>query len=106
MEDMGPNTAFKPIITTKRDGSNDENVSLAIICSGKTSYDIAATLKENEEIDKKTAIVRIEELLPFPESLLKEQLAKFTGLKKVRITACSLRVLICFIGHLVPRRAI
>jgi len=82
-EEMGPDSSFKPIITTKRDGSSDGDVSIAIICSGKTSYDIAAMLKENEATDKKTAILRIEELLPFPEPLLKDQLAKFTCLKKV-----------------------
>ena len=56
---------------------------LAIICSGKISYDIATALKENESVDKKTAILRIEELLPFPEALLKDQLSQFKGLKKV-----------------------
>ena len=85
LEDMGPNSSFKPIITTKHEGSGNGDVSVAILCSGKISYDIQALLKENEALDKKTAIVRIEELLPFPEPLLKDQLSQFTGLKKVYI---------------------
>ena len=54
---------------------NSEDVRTVVLCSGKVAYDIRDGLKE-EELDR-TAIVRVEQLYPFPHDQLRELLASY-----------------------------
>jgi len=74
------NGGFKPVI-----GETDEldagKVQRVILCSGKVYFDLLDARRERE-IDT-IAIVRVEELYPFPEALLVEQLASFSNATEV-----------------------
>uniref|UniRef100_A0A672NNA8 2-oxoadipate dehydrogenase complex component E1 n=1 Tax=Sinocyclocheilus grahami TaxID=75366 RepID=A0A672NNA8_SINGR len=73
LADMGPGTSFKPVI-------GDTSVNHRILfCSGKHYY---ALLKHREtlpEAEKNTALIRVEELCPFPTEALQQELNKYTN---------------------------
>ncbi|MBA2780169.1 2-oxoglutarate dehydrogenase E1 component [Billgrantia kenyensis] len=58
-----------------------EKVQRVIMCAGKVYYDLAAWRAENERDD--TAIVRIEQLYPFPKEELYETLKDYVNLDTV-----------------------
>ncbi|MFD2190523.1 2-oxoglutarate dehydrogenase E1 component [Pistricoccus aurantiacus] len=58
-----------------------EKVKRVVLCAGKVYYDLAAYRAENERDD--TAIVRIEQLYPFPKEELYEALKAYTNLEQV-----------------------
>jgi multifunctional 2-oxoglutarate metabolism enzyme len=66
---------FEPVLA---DPPPPDKVERLILCTGKVFYDLA---KARE--DKRTAIVRVEELYPFPETELKEQLDRYPDAEKV-----------------------
>lgn len=57
------------------DGSDPEKVKRVLFCSGKIYYDLAEKKKEDKRDD--VAIVRMEQLYPFPKRELKEVLKKY-----------------------------
>jgi len=68
---FGPGTHFNPVLTTATSGE----VRRVVLCSGKIAYDIEAALTEAARDD--VAVVRIEQLYPFPERELQAELARF-----------------------------
>mgnify|MGYP001083215388 FL=1 len=52
-----------------------------ILCTGKIFYELVATRRENEKYD--TAIVRLEQLYPFPEEALRETLAAHEHVEEI-----------------------
>uniref|UniRef100_A0A8C4K1A3 2-oxoadipate dehydrogenase complex component E1 n=1 Tax=Dromaius novaehollandiae TaxID=8790 RepID=A0A8C4K1A3_DRONO len=75
-EEMAPRTTFKPVIG---DSSVDpKSVTQVVLCSGKHYY---ALVKQKETLGEKqnnTAIVRLEELCPFPLEALQQELSKYS----------------------------
>jgi 2-oxoglutarate dehydrogenase E1 component len=55
-----------------------ENVKRIIFCSGKIYYDLEESLQQNNNIEK-IAVVRIEQLYPFPEKQFLEIISKYTS---------------------------
>ncbi|HKG23678.1 MAG TPA: 2-oxoglutarate dehydrogenase E1 component, partial [Blastocatellia bacterium] len=58
------------------------DVSRALLCSGKIYYDLLAERERSG--DRKTAILRVEQLYPFPKRETAEHLEAFENLKDVR----------------------
>uniref|UniRef100_A0A8C4VTP6 2-oxoadipate dehydrogenase complex component E1 n=1 Tax=Gopherus evgoodei TaxID=1825980 RepID=A0A8C4VTP6_9SAUR len=76
-QEMAPGTTFKPVIG---DLSVDPN-SRVVLCSGKHYY---ALVKQREALGEKqhsTAIVRLEELCPFPLEALQQEMNKYKNAK-------------------------
>ncbi|MCW5298269.1 2-oxoglutarate dehydrogenase E1 component [Herbaspirillum lusitanum] len=71
---------FKPLLAD-RDVTDSTAVERVILCSGKFFYDIDAA--RNEAHDARTAVIRIEQLYPFPQDALAEALAAFPHLSEV-----------------------
>lgn len=63
------------------DDLNPKKVSRVVLCSGKIYYDLRETRRENQVED--VAIIRMEQLYPFPEKELKEALAPYKKLKEI-----------------------
>lgn len=57
-------------------------ISRVALCTGKIYYDIVAARSERED-DKGVAVVRIEELYPFPTAELQTVLNRYPGVKQV-----------------------
>jgi 2-oxoglutarate dehydrogenase E1 component len=77
IEDFLPGTHFKRIIP---DSSieNSSNVQRLIFCTGKVYYDLVAARKYIKKEDK-VAIVRVEQISPFPYDLIQEECRKYPG---------------------------
>lgn len=79
LQEMAPGTTFKPVIG---DSSVDpKNVKRVVFCCGKHFY---ALLKQRESLEAKKrefAIIRIEELCPFPLDSLQQEMSKYKHVK-------------------------
>ncbi|MEL0019690.1 MAG: hypothetical protein VW709_07420, partial [Rickettsiales bacterium] len=81
LSDMELGTTFHRVLWDDRhwsgDLDKDSNIRRVILCSGKVYYDLA------EERDRRGLkdlfIMRIEQLYPFPQKALTEDLARFNG---------------------------
>lgn len=80
-EEMGPDTAFTPVYVH---GGSLESAETVIFCTGKVNYDIRAMLaKAPAEAQSRVSILVVEELLPFPEHIIKEKLSQVNKSAKV-----------------------
>ncbi len=79
LDDLTTGT-FKTVLREK-ELSDPKKVTRLIMCSGKVYYDLLEKKKADERDD--VAIVRIEQLYPFPEDDLDEILAEYPKLKHV-----------------------
>lgn len=78
LADMGPGSAWKPVIGD--DKVLPENLSQIVLCTGKVYYDLLAARDQAEGTEApSTALVRVEELCPFPAKSVAEELAKLAG---------------------------
>lgn len=78
MEDI-TNGSFKPIIDDSRFSKTREKVTRVVLCSGKVYYDLIEKATTDDIND--VAIIRIEQLYPFPEELLEVLLKTYSNLK-------------------------
>ncbi|XP_063164221.1 2-oxoadipate dehydrogenase complex component E1 [Candoia aspera] len=77
--EMAPGTTFRPVIG---DSTVDPKcVSKVVLCSGKHYYTLAKHRELLEEKKQNIAIVRLEELCPFPVEPLQQEMNKFTNAK-------------------------
>ena len=75
LEDMGPGTCFHRVLPEADKQVTDSKVKRVVLCSGKVYYDLYA--ERNAREIKDIAIVRVEQLYPFPNVSLKEQLERY-----------------------------
>jgi 2-oxoglutarate dehydrogenase E1 component len=68
---------FELIIGEQNPQIKPSNVKRVICCSGKVYYDLIVQREENLQAD--VAIIRIEQLYPFPYDALKEALSQYTN---------------------------
>ena len=79
MEDMGPGTAFQPVLQDTQALARAEHIKRVVLCSGKVYYDLHAARAAAEGEDITTALVRVEELCPFPAASVAKALGQFTN---------------------------
>lgn len=79
IEEMGPGTSFKPIIS-ENFGTN-ATPSHVVLCSGRLYFDISAKLKEQNK--KSIKVIRVEELAPFPSELIEQEISSLSKDTKV-----------------------
>ncbi len=70
---------FKPVIADQRD-VDPKSITRIVFCSGKVYYDLLA--KRNEEGLDHIAIVRIEQLYPFPETDMAAAMAEYPNIER------------------------
>jgi 2-oxoglutarate dehydrogenase E1 component len=75
LADMGPGTSFHRVIGEPVDLVADEKVRRVVLCSGKVYYDLYQTREERGIKD--VAIVRAEQLYPFPVNSLTMELGRY-----------------------------
>ena len=79
LEDLS-NGQFLPIIG-EQDDINAKEVTRLVLCSGKIYYDLLEVRRQDEL--KHIAIIRIEQLYPFPDSLFRKQLKKYPNIDRI-----------------------
>ncbi|HET8633826.1 MAG TPA: multifunctional oxoglutarate decarboxylase/oxoglutarate dehydrogenase thiamine pyrophosphate-binding subunit/dihydrolipoyllysine-residue succinyltransferase subunit [Gemmatimonadales bacterium] len=72
---------FQPVMDDVRAGARAASVSRVVLCSGKVYYDLLAAA--NEMGENAPAIVRVEQLYPFPDRELETVLARYPGLAEI-----------------------
>ncbi|KAJ2233850.1 hypothetical protein IWW45_003877 [Coemansia sp. RSA 485] len=77
LSEMGPGTSFQPVLDDPT-VADPRIVQRVIMVSGKLYYDLAK-IKEEHPLGEHIAIVRVEELSPFPRDALYNALAKYTS---------------------------
>ncbi|KAJ2491556.1 hypothetical protein IWW37_002228 [Coemansia sp. RSA 2050] len=77
LSEMGPGTRFKPVLDDPSI-SDPRAVKRVMLVSGKLYYDLAK-LKSEHPLGQHAAIVRIEELSPFPREELYNVLSQYTN---------------------------
>ncbi|KAL0266421.1 UNVERIFIED_CONTAM: hypothetical protein PYX00_008957 [Menopon gallinae] len=82
-DDMVEGTEFQRVIPDDGPASqNPSGVKKLIFCSGKVYYDLKKERRE-KKLENDIAIVRLEQLSPFPFDLVKEQCNKYPNAKLV-----------------------
>jgi 2-oxoglutarate dehydrogenase E1 component len=72
---------FREVLPDPLDASSEEVVRL-LLCSGKVFYDLAA--QREKEPARNVAIVRVEQLYPFPSDQILEEVGRYRNLQEVR----------------------
>ncbi|XP_015246514.1 PREDICTED: probable 2-oxoglutarate dehydrogenase E1 component DHKTD1, mitochondrial isoform X1 [Cyprinodon variegatus] len=78
LSELGPGTSFRPVLGDPSVPA--EGVQKVVLCSGKHYY---ALLKQREAsaANQNTALIRVEELCPFPLEALQQELRKYPKAK-------------------------
>ncbi|UEM20379.1 2-oxoglutarate dehydrogenase E1 component [Skermanella mucosa] len=77
LEDFGPGTSFHRILSEPYELVADDQVKRVVLCTGKVYYDL---LQERETRGiKDVAIVRLEQLYPFPRTSLTRELSRYAN---------------------------
>lgn len=80
-DEMLEGTSFQRIYPESGLASeNPSEVKKIVFCSGKTYYDLVQE-REKSKLESSIAIVRIEQLCPFPYDLIRKELEKFPNAK-------------------------
>ena len=75
-DEIGPDTSFRPILPDTT--AKIDQVQKVVLCSGKVYYDLFEARKERK-LEDKIAIVRVEQICPFPYHLLSEEVKRFSN---------------------------
>ncbi|CAI5727697.1 unnamed protein product [Hyaloperonospora brassicae] len=80
LSEMGPGTTFQPVLSdpTIADATR---VKTVYFCSGKFFYELSKERLARSKNPERVALVRIEELAPFPFKEVADELATFTNAK-------------------------
>ncbi len=76
LEEMGPGSSFHRVMYEQPPSEADRDVARVILCSGKVYYDLVQRRQELG-LDEVAALLRLEQLAPFPDRILAEELARF-----------------------------
>ncbi|RHY27757.1 hypothetical protein DYB32_006547 [Aphanomyces invadans] len=77
LDDMAPGTTFHSVLGDDHTSIQPASVRRVLLVSGKLYYDLVAQRAQHNRDD--TAIVRVEELAPFPADALQAELAKYSN---------------------------
>ncbi|CAF0825505.1 unnamed protein product [Brachionus calyciflorus] len=81
LDEMLPGNSFVRAYTETGPASqNPEEVKKVIFCSGKVYYDLKEQ-REKRNLNDQVAIVRIEQVAPFPFDIVKDELSKYKNAK-------------------------
>jgi 2-oxoglutarate dehydrogenase E1 component len=86
LADMGPGSSFHRVMYENPPSPADERIARAVLCSGKVYFDLAQRRAELG-LDESVALLRLEQLAPFPHEVLAEELARFA--KSVEVVWCQ-----------------
>jgi 2-oxoglutarate dehydrogenase E1 component len=81
LKEFGPGSSFHRVLPETHELVAANKVRRVVLCSGKVYYDLLA-VREARKIDD-VALIRLEQLYPFPESPLAEELKKYPNAEVV-----------------------
>ncbi len=81
VEEVGPGTAFRPVMTDGSAKGKASGIRRVILCTGKVYYDIREALDKKAAAD--IATIRIEQLYPLPQAEIEALLEPYGKAEKV-----------------------
>lgn len=81
LADMGPGTSFQPVLRDTATLADPKSVQRIVLLSGKIYYDLVKE-RAARNLESRVALVRMEELAPFPFTVLSEVLAPYADSNK------------------------
>ncbi|MDP6787284.1 MAG: 2-oxoglutarate dehydrogenase E1 component [Rhodospirillales bacterium] len=81
LADLGPDTRFHRVLADAERLVHDKKIRRVVLCSGKVYYDLVDGRRERAIKD--VAIVRVEQLYPWPRQGVLRQLARYAGAEVV-----------------------
>tara|TARA_R110002110_G_scaffold60822_8_gene171130 strand:- start:3336 stop:6218 length:2883 start_codon:yes stop_codon:yes gene_type:complete len=81
LEEFGPGTSFNRVLPDNGDLVAAAKVKRVVLCSGKVYYDLLAAREEGNIAN--VALVRVEQLYPFPSVSLSKELEKYPNAEVV-----------------------
>ena len=82
LENFLEGTTFRPVIGDTAERADNGKVKRVILCSGQVYYDVAAGRAERA-LEEEVAIVRVEQLYPFPYAEAEAELAKYPNAAEI-----------------------
>ncbi|EKN65822.1 2-oxoglutarate dehydrogenase E1 component [Neobacillus bataviensis LMG 21833] len=73
---------FKPVLEQFTSARDHKKIARVVLCSGKVAIDIAEQLKEESQYDW-LQVLRLEEIYPFPTTILEEIFGRYKNLKEI-----------------------
>ena len=77
LSDMGPGTGFRRVIPEIDQLHNDKKIKRVILSSGKVYFDLLEARREQKI--KNIAIIRVEQLYPWPRAGISEQISRYSN---------------------------
>ena len=77
LEELSMGSSFHRVLWESPPSAADELVDRVILCTGKVYYDLAQA-REERGLAKKVALIRLEQLAPFPEKVLEPELRRYS----------------------------
>lgn len=74
--DMVSGSSFHRVMYEHAPSKKDQAIERAVLCSGKVFYDLQDA-REKKELDDRVALIRLEQLAPFPAEVLAEELLRY-----------------------------
>ena len=81
LSDLAAGNSFRPIIGEIDDEVKSANVKRVVFCAGKVYYDALAIRRERKIKD--VALIRMEQLYPFPHEQYRAQLTEYKSAKEI-----------------------
>ena len=82
LENFTEGSTFRPVIGDTAERASNDSVKRVVLCAGQVYYDLEAGRTERK-LENDVAIVRVEQLYPFPYDEVKAELAKYPNAKSV-----------------------
>ncbi len=82
LENFLEGTTFRPVIGDVAERANNASVKRVIMCAGQVYYDLARA-RDDAGLQNEIAIVRAEQLYPFPYAEAEAELAKFPNATEI-----------------------
>lgn len=82
LENFTEGSRFRPVIGDTAERTDNGSVKRVVLCAGQVYYDLAAGRAERK-VEDDVAIVRVEQLYPFPYEEVAAELAKYPNAKEV-----------------------
>jgi len=81
LADMEPGTRFQPVLDDPMAAKDKEKVERVVMLSGKIYYELVKA-RHDRSLDQDVALIRIEELAPFPFAVLESVLRGYTNARE------------------------
>jgi len=81
LDEMGPGTHFRRVLGEIDELKADDKIRRVVLCSGKVYYDLLEARRE-QKIDD-VAIIRVEQLYPWPRNSLVRELSRYPNAETV-----------------------